>query len=161
MKKRVKPFTAVKGLGDIETPENNPILLHFLSPLELAAYKHQFQPFKYNLDGITLEIEVHTSKQLYWHSKRRIISLRDLLQKSKQKVLKQNTELRHFLHKPLKQHNLPTRIYHLLKGNGCYNMIDVSAKGEHGLKRMRGMGKIQVTYIMNLFIDNGCGDLFL
>lgn len=161
MKTRVKPLTAVKGLGDIETLENNPILLHFLSPLELAAYKHQFRPFKYNLDGVTLEIEVHTSKQLYWHSKRHVTALRDLLQKSKQKILKQEPELKHFLHKPIKHHNLPTRIYHILKGNNCYNMADVAAKGEHGLKRMRGMGKIQIAYIMKLFIDNGCGDLFL
>lgn len=159
--KTVKPLSKVKGLGDIETPENNPLLLHFLSPVELAAYKHQFQAFKYNLDGLTLEIEVYTSKQLYWHSKRRLNALRDLLQKSKQKILKQDPELKRFLHKPLKHQNLPTRIYHILKSNGCYNLSEVAQKGEAGLKRMRGMGKIQIAHIMNLFIDNGCGDLFL
>lgn len=161
MKTQSKKLAKVKGLGDIETPENNPVFLHFLSPLELAAYKHQFRPFKYNLDGVILEIEVHTSKQLYWHSKRHIITLRDLLQKSKQKILKHDPELKRFLHKPLKHHNLPTRIHHILKGNNCYNMAEVAQKGEARLKRMRGMGKIQIAHIMKLFIDNGCGDLFL
>lgn len=161
MKTQSKKLAKVKGLGDIETPENNPVLLHFLSPLELAAYKHQFRPFKYNLDGLTLEIEVHASKQLYWHSKRRITSLRDLLQKSKQKILKQDPEIWRFLHKPIKNHKLPTRIYHILKGNNCYNMAEVAQKGESGLKRMRGMGKTHITTIMNLFIDNGCASLFV
>jgi len=72
-----------KRLGDIETPENNPVLLHFLSPLELAAYKHQFQPFKYNLDGLMLENEPHVCKELYWQSKRHATTLRGLLQKNK------------------------------------------------------------------------------
>ncbi len=161
MKTQSKKLAKVKGLGDIETPENNPVLLHFLSPLELAAYKHQFRPFKYNLDGLTLEIEVHASKQLYWHSKRRITSLRDLFQKSKQKILKQDPEIWRFLHKPIKNHKLPTRIYHILKGNNCYNMAEVAQKGESGLKRMRGMGKTHITTIMNLFIDNGCASLFV
>ncbi len=161
MRSKVKQLTLVKGLGDIETPENNPILLHFLSPLELEAYKSKFQPFKYNLDGIVLDIEPHMCKELYWQSKRHVIKLRQLLQKSKQKILKQDPELKRFLHKPLKHHDLPTRIYHILKGNGCYNMAEVAQKGEAGLKRMRGMGKIQISHIMKLFIDNGCGDLFL
>lgn len=92
MKSNVKPLSKVKGLGDIETPENNPILLHFLSPLELAAHKNKFQPFKYNLDGVMLDIEPHMSKELYWQSKRHAIKLRQLLQKSKQKILKQDPE---------------------------------------------------------------------
>ncbi|PBQ31798.1 hypothetical protein CNR22_08460 [Sphingobacteriaceae bacterium] len=161
MKSTVKQLSKLKGLGDIETPENNPILLHFLSPLELAAYKNKFQPFKYNLDGVILDIEPNMSKELYWQSKRRATAIRQLLQKSKQKILKQDPELKRFLHKPLKHHNLPTRIYHVLKGNGCYNMAEVAQKGEAGLKRMRGMGKVQIAHIMKLFMDNGCGDLFL
>jgi hypothetical protein len=161
MKPKVKQLTSAKGLGDIETPDNNPLLLHFLSPLELAAYKHQFQAFRYNLDGVILDIGPHMSKELYWQSKRRATALRQLLQKSKQKILKQDPELKRFLHKPLKHHNLPTRIYHILKGNGCDNMSEVAQKGEAGLKSMRGMGKNQMAHIMNLFINNGCGDLFL
>lgn len=160
MKTKVKPLTVVKGLGEIETPENNPILLHFLCPLERAAYRHKFQPFKYDLDGLTLEVDVNASKQLYWHSRRSVIALRNLLQKSKQKILKQDPELKRFLLKSIKHHNLPVRIYHILKENHCYNMADVASKGEHGLKRMRGMGKTHITTIMNLFIDNGCESLF-
>jgi hypothetical protein len=161
MKTQSKKLAKVKGLGDIETPENNPLLLHFLSPLELAAYQHQFKAFKFQLDGVTLEIEPHVCKELYWHSKRHATALRALIQKSKQKILKQDPELKRFLHKPLKQHHLPTRIYHILKSNGCYRMSDVAHKGESGLKRMRGMGKIQIAHLRKLFIDKGCGDLFV
>lgn len=161
MKTQFKKLAKVKGLGDIETPENNPVLHHFLSPLELAAYKHQFQAFTYQLDDLNLEIEAQTGKQLYWQSKRHVNTLRNLLQNSKQKLLKQDPAIKHFLHKPLQHHKLPTRIYHILKGNNCYNMADVAQKGEYGLKRMRGIGKTHITTIVNLFIDNGCGELFL
>jgi hypothetical protein len=52
---KTKPSkTKVRGVGEIETPETNPVLLHFLSPLERAAYQHQFRRFTYNLDGINL-----------------------------------------------------------------------------------------------------------
>ena len=110
MKTQSKKLAKVKGLGAIETPENNPVLLHFLSPLELAAYRHQFKPFKYNLDGLMLEIEPHVCKELYWQSKRHAIKLRELIQKSKQKILKHDPEIWRFLHKPLRHHKLPTRI---------------------------------------------------
>jgi hypothetical protein len=161
MKKKLKPLTKVKGLGAIETPETSPVLLHFLSPLERAAYRHHFQPFTYNLDGLRLEIDPQTSKKLYWHSKRRVNALRDIIQKSKQQVLKQDPELRGFLLKPIKDFNMPKRLYHILKFNGCYTMDEVAQKGEYGLKRMRGMGKTYIATLMNLFIENGCGELFL
>lgn len=161
MKTTVKALTKVKGLGDIETPENNPILLHFLSPLEIAAYKNQFQPFKYNLDGLTLEIEPQVCKALYSQSKRHTAHLHSLLQKSKQKILKQDPVIWHFLHKPLKHHKLPIRIYNILKDNSCKNMAEVAQKGRQGLRQMRDMGNTHIATIANLFIENGCGDLFV
>ena len=40
-------------------------------------------------------------------------------------------------------------------------MADVAEKGGHSLKRMKGMGNESVTYLMNLFMKNGCGSLFI
>jgi hypothetical protein len=152
----------VKGVGEIETPETNPLILHFLSPLERAAYRHQFKKFTYDLDGIPLEVTPYMSRKLFYHSKRQINQLRDLLQGARIKLLKQSDEkTRRFLLKPLKQHGLPTRIYHILAGNYCRTMEDVAEKGEHGLSRMRGMGRDSVILLMNRFIENGCGDLFV
>lgn len=161
MKTQSKKLAKVKGLGDIETPENNPILLHFLSPLELAAYNHKFRSFIYKLDELNIELEPHVCKDIFYQSRRHVTVLRGLIQKSKQKILKQDPRIKQFLHKPIKQHNLPIRIYHLLKTNSCYNMADVAQKGEYGLKRIRGMGKTHISTIINLFIDNGCGELFM
>lgn len=152
----------VKGVGEIETPETNPLLLHFLSPLELAAYRHKFKKFTYDLDGLQLEIEVHMSRALYYRSRKHANDMRDLLQSKRILLLKRSDErIRRFLLKPLKHHELPTRIYHILAGNYIRKMEDVAEKGEHGLLRMRGMGKDSLTYIINLFIDNGCASLFV
>jgi len=40
-------------------------------------------------------------------------------------------------------------------------MAAVANKGEYEPKRMRGLGKESVNYLLKLFIDNGCGSLFL
>lgn len=154
--------TKVKGVGEIETPETNPLLIHFLSPLELVAYKHKFKKFNYNLGGIVIEIEPHMSRILFYRSKKHVTDMRDILQSARLKSLKQSDEqVRRFLLKPLKNHQLPTRIYHILASNYCRKMEDVAEKGAHGLIRMRGMGKDSVSYLMNLFIKNGCGSLFV
>ena len=157
-----KAKVKVKGVGEIETPETNPLLLHFLSPLELAAYRHKFKRFNYNLDGLTLEITPAMSKALYYRSRKNVNGLKDILLTARLNLLKRaDPKLRRFLTMPLENHNLPTRIYHLLAGNDCQCMADVAEKGEYGLMRMRGMGKDSMTYLMNLFIENGCGSLFL
>jgi hypothetical protein len=161
MKTTIKPLTKVEGLGDIETPENNPQLKHYLSPLELAAYKHSFQRFTYHIEGETLHIESHVAKAIYFKSKKHVSILRSILQRSRQKTLKQDVRVKRFLSTALKNHGLPTRIYHVLRQNDCDNMADVANRGEHGLKRMRGMGKESINYLIKLFIDNGCGNLFL
>lgn len=153
--------TKVKGLGDIETPENNPHLNHFISPLELAAYKHNFQKFTYYVDGEALDIEQHVAKEIYFKSRKHVNILRAVLQRIRQKNLRQDVQAKHFLHLPIKDQDLPTRIYHVLKGNGCNNMADVANKGEYELKRMRGMGKNGINCLIKLFNDNGCGSLFI
>jgi hypothetical protein len=160
MKKQMST-AKVKGVGEIETPETNPLLIHFLSPLERAAYRHQFKRFTYDLDGLPLEITPYLSKKLFYQSKKRINALRDLLQGARIKLLKQSDEkTRRFLLKPLKQQPLPTRVYHLLAGNYCRCMADVAEKGVHGLKRMSGMGPESVALVINLFAEHGCGALF-
>jgi hypothetical protein len=154
--------TKVKGVGAIETPDTNPLLIHFLSPLERAAYRHQFKKFVYDLDGIPLEITPYLSKKLFYHSRKRINALRDLLQGARLQLLKQSDEkTRRFLLRPLKQQPLPTRIYHLLAGNDCRNMADVAEKGLHGLRRLRGMGNNSLALIVKLFDEQGCGSLFV
>lgn len=162
MKTTVKTLTKVKGVGAIETPETNPLLLHFLSPLELAAYRNKFKKFTCDLDGLEIEIEVHMSKALYYRSRKHANDMRDLLQAKRIQLLKRTDErIRRFLLKPLYHHELPTRIFHILKSNYIRKMEDVAVKGEHGLLRMRGMGKDSVSYIITLFINNGCDSLFI
>jgi hypothetical protein len=153
--------TKVKGVGEIQTPETNPVLLHLLSPLERAAYKHEFKRFFYNLDGLPLEVTPEMSRKLFYQSERRVNDLRDLLQGARIKQLKQLDEnTRRFLLKPLRHHGLPIRLYHVLRGKYCRTMEDVAEKGEHGLRSMRGIGKQGLAIIRELFVENGCGSLF-
>lgn len=161
MKTALNALTKVQGLGDIETPENNPHLKHYLSPLELAAYRHSFQKFTYHIEGETLHIEPHAAREIYFKSRKHVTVLRAIIQRVRQKELKQDVRVKRFLQMPLIDHHLPVRIYHVLKGNGCDTMADVADRGEYQLKRLRGFGKESLNYLVKLFNDNGCGDLFL
>lgn len=152
--------TKVKGVGEIQTPETNPVLLHLLSPLERATYKHEFKRFFYNLDGLPLEVTPEMSRKLFYQSERRVNELRDLLQGARIKLLKRLDEkTRRFLLKPLRHHGLPSRIYNVLAGQYCRTMEDVAEKGEYGLRSMKGIGKQGLAVIRKLFIENGCESL--
>ena len=92
MKKQLKTLTKVKGVGAIKTPENNPLLLHFLSPLERSAYQRKFKKFIYDLDGLEIEIEAHMSRALYYRSRKHVWDMRDLLQGKRIQLLKRSDE---------------------------------------------------------------------
>ena len=154
--------SSLPGADSIEPQESNPLLLHFLSPLELAAYRHQFKKFIYQLDGLPLEIDARMCRQLFFQARHHANECRDLLLASRMKLLKQSDEkIRQFLTRPLKHQGLPAPLCHLLTENSCYTMADVAAKGVRGLSGMHGMGKARVTQVMNLFMENNCGSLFL
>ncbi len=152
----------IKGLGLVERPESNPALWHYLSPLERATYRSNFQSFTYDLEGITLVLDAPVAKALYRCSKEHIVSLRNILHQAKVNYLvNSDTRIRRFLLKPLEQHELPTRLYHLLKESRCRHMADVALIGEKALYLKRGMGKGMLASLLNLFSENGCAILFI
>jgi|GEM_PF-1868342 hypothetical protein len=162
MKHSNHPKAFIKGLGLIETPEHNPAILHYLSPLERAAYNSSFGAFEYDLGGITLALDAPAAKALGRCAKEHIASLRNILYQTKVNYLTQSdARIRRFLFSPLEQQILPTRIYHLLKESRCRHMADVALLGESALKNKRGMGKGTISYLINLFTQNGCAILFL
>jgi len=161
MKRTVSLLLRVPGVGSIESPDDNPMLLHFLTPLQRAAFRNKFQPFEYDIDGVKLEIDRHMCRDLFWKSRREIKAYRVFLQPARQKLLKDDIKAMYFLTCPLIHHKLPNRLYHILIGKNLNTMSQVIALGEEELKRLRGMGKKQMTYLINLFVDNGCGSLFL
>ncbi len=137
-------------------------LQHYLSPLERAAYRSHFQSFVYELEGMPLQLNAHAAKALHRCSQEHMAALRKILFKSKLHYLMQSdARICRFLLKPLEQHVLPTRIYHLLKQNRCRHMADVALLGESTLKSKRGMGKGMLTFLLNVFAENGCAMLFL
>jgi hypothetical protein len=161
MKSNLKALTPLKAIAGMETPANNPQLAYLLSPLELAAYKHPSGPFTFYLHDEAIIIEPHMSGAIRRLSKKHVAALRSVLQRARQKELAQDPAIRRFLHQPLKTHNLPTRVYHVLRGAGCLTLADVANRGEPGLRRLRGMGNRGISAIFKLFNDQGCGSLFL
>lgn len=161
MKIKVGLLDKVQGLGVIETPESNPLLINFLSPLQRAAFRNKFRPFTYNLEGTELLITADMCRELFWEAKRDYVKYRRLIQPARQALLLKDPYKKQFLKKKTHHFNFPTRLQHILNENSLYTMSSIADKGEHGLSRMRGMGKERVTYLMNLFTDNGCGELFL
>lgn len=162
MKSQVKQLTKVKGYGLIETPESHPLLLHFLTPLELAIYKNQFKKIIYTLGEADLVLEPFMCREVFSVSTEHADRLRRIIMPTRIRLLKKSDpEIRRFLLKPLHYHKLPPRIHKILAGNHCRKMEEVALKGERGLIRLPRMGRIGVKHIIKLFIENGCGSLFI
>lgn len=161
MKKKVKKQVFIQGHGLIETPETSLLTLHFLCPLELAAFKNKFQEFSYEFDGDVLDIDPAMCRELFANTKQNIQFFQHIIQQAKQKLLMRDARIKRFLTMPLRNHHLPIRLYHILHNANCTSMSHVAEKGIQELKNQRGMGKIQLNYLLKLFKDNNCGNLLL
>ncbi len=161
MKTQTKKPAKRQQFWEHETPETNPVIKNFLSPLSIAVYKNHFKKFNFHLDGQALEVDRSMCMELYSAMHDHTHQQKTILQKAKIKLLKRNPAIKRFLMLPIEKHNLPTRLYHILKNNYCRHLADAAGGGERSLRRMRGMGNGQLSYLMKLFIDNGCGSLFI
>lgn len=142
------------------TPEADPAMIHYLTPLETALFKHRLQPFQYEVDSLPLKFDHLQCYYLYQSTRAHILFLSDIVQSSKINFLKRDPAIRHFLTKPLQKHQLPRRLHNALHFKQHRHMADVAAKGEHGLLMTKGIGKNSREYLIELFHTNGCGILF-
>lgn len=136
------------------------LLNHMVSPLEMAAADAGMEAFVYEMDGIRLWISEKISRKLVEFSYEKIKFNEVLTQKLIESLGDITSEFAAFLNTPITDHKLSTRCIHALKGNDCGIMLDVAMLGRKGVSRIRNIGQNSIKEIRNIFIRNGCVDLF-
>lgn len=74
--------------------------------------------------------------------------------------LARDPQLQRFLRRPLAEHGLPTRLYHLLTEKDCQTMQDVLELGMVGVRSMRGVGKGSLQALQQLLEQHGAAGLW-
>lgn len=135
-------------------------LLHYLfSPLEIKALEGSHDAVLKPTPGRCIALPPRLNEELARIGQRKVRLLAEFSSGLPREHIHHNPALEHFLHRPLADHGLPTRLYHLLQGKDCHTMEDVIGLSLRGIRSMRGIGKGSIRALQKLLETNGCEGL--
>lgn len=135
-------------------------LLHYLfSPLEIKAFSGTHDPVASWGRGYPLTIPDHINQELAKIGQHKLRLFTGFISGLTQEYIKSDPVLESFLYRPLVEHGLSTRLYHLLRAKDCHNMEDVIRLGMPGIRSVRGIGKGSLSALQKLLEQNGCSGL--
>lgn len=135
-------------------------LLHYLfSPLEIKALDGTHDPIVQPKQGKSIVLPSQLNQELARIGQRKVRLFTDFISGLARERVKGDPALESFLYRPLMEHGLSTRLYHLLQAKECRNMEDVIKLGMPGIRSMRGIGKGSVKALQKLLETNGCSGL--
>lgn len=134
-------------------------LKHNISPLQLAALQHNFQPFSYKIEHAFVYISGYACKQLLADVKHNLSFLSNQLQKENAcKDVPQN--LREVFEDPRQILSLPAYVRNRLCELECYSMLRIMVLGRSYFEARREFGAKSMKIIADLFAKHKCGHLF-
>jgi len=136
------------------------ILKQFFSPIEVAAYEAEYQPFQFAIEDITFDITDELCQDLIQLHFQRLKHFHEFVSKLIKTKLYSNPKYAKFLLAPLKDHNLSGRLYYRLRCHGFETLSDVLKSGRRSVLKLRGIGEASIIEIEALFKKNGCESLF-
>lgn len=132
---------------------------HCLSPLELSALRHNFQPFTYKIIGSSLYISRHTCKQLLVNVKNNLSFLTNQLQK--ERVCKDvPAKHREAFEDPREILSLAPYLRNRLCKLDCYSMLRIMLLGREYFVNRKEFGPKSIKLIDGLFAKYQCSHLF-
>lgn len=143
------------------TEASDPNNIHYLSPLANAAFENRLQEFEYSFVNEKLKFDAGNARDIYAATSEYIKNLKPIIQDAKIRMLRRNPAVRKFLNSSIESHNLPTRLYHVLKDFGANTIIDIARLWPRRLLFKRGMGNSSIRILVTLFDKNGCFTLTL
>jgi len=156
----MKPTARQNGTDFTLDPLQDEQLLHYLfSPLEIKAFSGTHDPVASYGRGYRLAIPDHINQELAKIGQHKLRLFTGFITGLTQEYIKSDPALESFLYRPLIEHGLPTRLYHLLRAKECHNMEDVIKLGMPGIRSLRGIGKGSVKALQTLLEKNACGGL--
>lgn len=133
---------------------------HILSPLEMEAFKNDFQGFYYEVDGKQLTVDPGYGKALLDMFELKIQIFNEVLKPIDYCVLGDFGKMVTFLNQDIESASLPVYLKNRLRGQGNQYLYEVYRAGKKKLKLTRGIGKKGLKTIEALFEEGGCGILF-
>lgn len=158
MKTKVKPKPKTREYIISKTADER-ILKLLLSPLEEAAYKAEYKPFKFKIEEIDFDITEELCTELMQLHFQRMKGFHQFIDKLIKTKLYSNPKYARFLFLPLRDLKFSTRVYHRLHGYGCENMSQVLKLGYRGISKIRGIGPASIHEIKALLKRNDCESL--
>ncbi len=135
-------------------------LLHYVfSPLEIKAFSGTHDPTVKPGHGENITLPPQLNQELAKIGQGKLRLLTRFISGLSREHITSDPALEEFLYRPLIDHGLPTRLYHLLQSKECHNMEDVIRLGMPGIRSMRGIGKGSVKALQTLLEQNGCSGL--
>lgn len=154
--------TTAKQTGTFFTldPLQDEQLLHYLfSPLEIKAFEGAHDSTASCGRGYRLSIPDHINRELAKIGQHKLRLFTGFISGLTHEYIKSDPALEAFLYRPLIEHGLSTRLYHLLQTKECHNMEDVIRLGMPGILSMRGIGRGSIKALQSLLAQNGCEGL--
>lgn len=133
------------------------LLIQVLSPLEMIAWSHNYEPFLYVLDGQLIRFTKSQCRKLLSQSLHKLQFVAPLLHTETNNLLYKDRE--QFLNSPLIHHPLSNRFINGLFKVNCHLIQDVLNIGYRKLKNTRGVGIQSVREFEALLVKYKCRDL--
>lgn len=156
MRTKVKPKTREYIISKTADERIQSLLL---SPLEAAAYKAEYKPFKFTIEDIEFDITEELCRDLMQLHFQRMKGFHQFIDKLIKTKLYSDPKYAKFLFKPLRELKLSARLYNRLHGYGCETMSEVLKLGLKGILRIRGIGDASIKEMKGLLKENDCESL--
>ncbi len=147
------------ALDAIQSDASQALLKHILSPMEKAALRRGFQPFYYNLNGIKIYVNGHSSRRLLFIVKHKVCLLTFTVEKER-KSIDIPLHLREVFDDPAEILGLPAQTRNRLCAIECYSMYTVMQLGRNFFETWAGFGKRSLSALDALFAKHEVTHLF-
>lgn len=159
----MKTKTLTKGKDDNFYSEisrkDRQYLKHIISPLELAALRHSYQPFNYKIEGVFIYISGFACRKLMEFTKTQLTFFTNRMDReNKSKDIPR--KLREVFEDPSEIMSLPAYTRNHLCRLECYSMFKIMVLGKQYFLDRKEFGPKSMKVIDGLFAKYKCQHLF-
>lgn len=147
------------ALAAVNSESAQAILRHVLSPIERAAFRRSFQPFRYNLNGVKIYISGANCSRLLHLLNTKISIINSVVDKERLS-LDIPLHLREVFDDPRQILSLPAPARNRLCAIECYTLFAVMQLGRKFFLNWPGFGRRSMAALDALFASHQATHLF-
>lgn len=159
MKTASKKLRTDKSFYSKVSQQERSLIKHVLSPLELSALRHNYQPFNYKCHGSFIYISGPACKQLLGLAKTQLSFFTNRLQIERESKGVPR-RLREVFEDPAEILSLPAYVRNNLCRLKCYSMLRMMILGRKYFLERKEFGKKSIQTMDDLFSRHRCSRLF-